>query len=97
MCGQILQRHGHIGGTGCGGEACGVREQRLGRSHFSSVGGPSNYALDKQAGMFDIEGNNGARKCQSILPIQSLMMKPLLGSILKTSAGRTVLFARTAA
>ena len=29
-----LQRHAHIGGTGCGGEACGVREQRLGRSHL---------------------------------------------------------------
>ena len=29
-----LQRHAHIGGTGCGGEACGVREQRLGRTHL---------------------------------------------------------------
>ena len=29
-----LQRHAHIGGTGCGGEARGVREQRLCRTHL---------------------------------------------------------------
>ena len=66
---------------------------------FSVIAGPvwGNYALDKQAGMCDIADNVGARKCLSILPIQSLPMKPKLGSISKLSAGRMVLFARTAA
>jgi NAD(P)-dependent dehydrogenase (short-subunit alcohol dehydrogenase family) len=56
-----------------------------------------NYALDKQTGMCDIADNVGARKCASILPIQSSMTKQQLGSISKPFAGRTVQFARTAA